>query len=341
MRFSVLKISILFLAFQIIAVNTPVLALEEQIPREVCENELSRIFELRNTTVIPRDKTHQSVIRERLTFGTLKKAQDFKSQIDRHLIWLGDQRTLYSKLDLDIKLIESGCSLSAEQIIGLERLNTENQFFLFTTLEEWKKESLLARTSAVSFIKDPTEKNLRAIREGQLRSEFILELRCFPPQNLSELVCSVAVGRGSDSVDFEFDVDLQVSVKKDIWKTISERSIRFNKSANFSIPMKLSKLKEVGQGRIRAQGYFSGERKLSNEVLYTPVLFPPPWPKWVESCISWDSGVLVNGSRTVSRCDQAYASGPGKWVKNCPEKYDRTLGVYVRKCVQAYVPNNK
>ena len=341
MLFLRLKISILLLAFQFGAANAPVFAADEQSPSAVCENELSRIFELRNTTIIPRDQTHQNMIRERLTFVTLKEAHDFKSQIDRHLIWLDDQHTLYSKLDSDIQSIESDCSLTAEQSIGLDRLKTENQYFVLTTLKEWEKDSLSARSSATSFIKNPTEKNLKVVREGQLRSDFMLGLRCYPPQNLSELVCSVAVGRGSDSVDFDIDVDLQVSVKKDSWKTISKKSIRFNESAYVSISMKQSKLKDAGQGKIRAQVFFSGSREYSNEVLYTPVLYPPPWPKWVENCISWDKGMVVNGSRTVSRCDQAYATGPGKWVKNCPVKYDRTLKINIRECVQAYVTNKK
>ena len=278
------------------------------------------------------------------SYGTSKEAKDFVLSIDSHLTWLEKQGDFSKKFESDILEVLSQCPESEMEFgvrAGIDRLLKENEQYRTQTLEQWRSESRLDRSVAMAFLKFPTQENLRKVRENQLIPSFLLEVRCYPPENLSELVCSASVGRTVAPVILDVDVDVQVSTKKGVWRTLSTRSIPFNKSKLVSIPHKLSKFKEVGEGKLRLQSLFGGKTIFSSEIEYSPVLYPPPWPKWVENCISWDKGIVVNGSRTVSRCDQAYATGPGKWVKNCPVKYNRTLKLNIRECVQAYVTDKK
>ena len=39
----------------------------------------------------------------------------------------------------------------------------------------------------------------------------------------------------------------------------------------------------------------------------------------------------------MQQCDQAYATAPGKWIKNCIQVYDQYFRTFEQQCAQAYV----
>ncbi len=255
-----------FLLVPFIMFHQPTFASTTKFTVEECNQEEQEILALANES----DKESRNIyetLGQKYSYSNLEQANDFIENTDKAIEAVENQKMFSTRIVLRIANHWEACLPRPID----PRLYSLNEKFgsgsYSVTMNSLSKDLSESRAVAVSFTKNPTADNLRKTREAQVVSEFRLEVYC-PQQSQKISIECVLLAKTSTLIDISARVNIQISVDKASWKTVSTKSIKLNENVSISIPHSLSKLKENGKGAIRAQSLFGARSFTSNEIKY-------------------------------------------------------------------------